>query len=106
MRNFFYVEDVKLIFLKNGYYYLYICVKFLRYFNVEEVFDIFDFQKRGFLIFEKGMMICEESFFYVVCEENLVFEVILVIKRIYNVEVVSIEDYMLNESIFLKFIEK
>lgn len=43
MRNFFYVEDVKLIFLKNGYYYLYICVKFLRYFNVEEVFDIFDF---------------------------------------------------------------
>lgn len=48
----------------------------------------------------------EESFLYVVCEENLVPEVISAIKRTYNAEVASIEDYTPNESIFSKLTEK
>lgn len=106
MRNLPYVEDAKLIPLKNGHYYLYTRAKLPRHPNAEEAFEILELQKRGFLIFEKGTMTREESFLYVVCEENLVPEVISAIKRIYNAEVASIEDYTPKEGIFSKLTEK
>ncbi|MCO6042050.1 helix-turn-helix domain-containing protein [Thermococcus alcaliphilus] len=101
-----YVEDIKLIPLKNGHYYMYTRAKLPKHPNSEEAFDVLELQKRGFVIFEKGTMTPEESFLYVVCEENFIPEIISILKKTYNAEVASIEDYTPQKSIFPKLTEK
>jgi len=50
------------------------------------------------VIFEKGTFTSSEVYLYVICEDELVKDVIAVLKKVYNGEGVSIEEYAPEDS--------
>jgi len=91
------VKDAKLI-PKNEHYILYARANVFEAPFPKNVLEIFDIQKKGMVIFEKGTFTSRELYLYVVCEDELVKDVIAVLKKVYNGEVVSIEEYAPEDS--------
>ncbi|ASJ01069.1 helix-turn-helix domain-containing protein [Thermococcus gorgonarius] len=96
-----YVKDAKLI-PKNGHYLLYVRANLLHAPLPENVSRFFEVQKRGMVIFEKGIFSTEGFYLYVVCEEGLLGDVISAVKEVYGARVVSVEDYTPGENPLLK----
>ena len=86
------VRDAKLI-PKNEHYILYARANIFEAPFPKNVLEIFDIQKKGMVIFEKGTFTSRELYLYVVCEDELVKDVIAVLKNVYNAELASIEEY-------------
>lgn len=99
------VKEAKLI-PKNGHYLLYVRADLLSAPLPKNVFDLFEVQKKGMVIFEKGTFSPEGVNLYVICEDELVSDVISTIKDVYGAEVAGIEDYSPEYSPILKLTEK
>jgi len=95
--EFPHVREVKLI-PKNDHYILYVRANVFEAPFPKSVLEIFDIQKKGMVIFEKGTFTSSEVYLYVICEDELVRDVIAVLKKVYNGEVVSIEEYAPEDS--------
>ena len=68
----------------------------------ENVLELFEVQKKGMVIFEKGTFSPEGVNLYVICEDELVGDVISTIKNVYRAEVIGIEEYSPEDSPVLK----
>ncbi|MCD6139639.1 MAG: helix-turn-helix domain-containing protein [Thermococcus sp.] len=86
------VKDAKLI-PKNDHYILYVRANIFEAPLPKNALEIFDIQKKGMVIFEKGTFTSSEVYLYVICEDELVRDVIAVLKKVYNGELASIEEY-------------
>jgi len=91
------VKDARLI-PKNDHYILYARANILEVPFPKNVIEIFDIQKKGMVVFEKGTFTSSELYLYVVCEDELVGDVISVVKKVYHGELASIEEYSAEES--------
>ena len=92
-----YIKDAKLI-PKNDHYILYVRANILEVPFSKNVLEIFDIQKKGMVVFEKSTFTPSEFYLYAVCEDELVGDVISVVKKVYGGELVSVEDYSPEES--------
>ncbi|WP_225807710.1 helix-turn-helix domain-containing protein [Thermococcus bergensis] len=99
------MKEAKLI-PKNGHYLLYVRADILSAPLPKNVFELFDVQKKGMVIFEKGTFGPEGVTLYVICEDKLVGDVITTIKEVYGAEVAGIEDYSPEYSPLLKLTDK
>lgn len=95
------VKEAKLI-PKNGNYLFYVRASLLSALLPENVFKLFEVQKKGMVIFEKGTFSPEGVNLYVICEDELVGDVISTIKNVYRAEVIGIEEYSPEDSPVLK----
>ncbi|WP_335755227.1 helix-turn-helix domain-containing protein [Thermococcus siculi] len=95
------VKDAKLI-PKNDHYLLYVRADLLSAPIPENVFRLFEVQKRGMVVFEKGIFSKDGVYLYIVCEDELVADVISTVKEVYGGKVVSVEDYTPEENPLLK----
>ncbi|KUK27899.1 helix-turn-helix domain-containing protein [Thermococcus sp.] len=86
------VRDAKLI-PKNDHYLLYVRANIFETPFPKNVLEVFDIQKKGVVVFEKGTFTSKEIYLYVICEDELVGDVISVVKKVYGGELVSIEEY-------------
>ncbi|WP_306298113.1 helix-turn-helix domain-containing protein [Thermococcus litoralis] len=95
------VKEAKLI-PKNTHYILYVRADLLSAPLPENVFELFEVQKKGMVIFEKGTFSPEGVNLYVICEDELVGDVISTIKNVYRAEVIGVEEYSPEDSPVLK----
>ena len=99
------VKDAKLI-PKNDYYILYARANIFEAPFPKDVLEVFDIQKKGMVIFEKGTFTSSEVYLYMVCEDRLVGDIISMIKKVYSGELMSIAKYFPEKSILSKLTRK
>ncbi len=82
-------KDVK-AFPRNEHYLIYLRVSLGP--RREQAERLFELQKKGLVVFESGTFVGGESVLSVLCEEELVGEVVRTFRETYGARVISVED--------------
>ncbi|ASI99033.1 helix-turn-helix domain-containing protein [Thermococcus celer] len=97
------VKDVK-AFPRDGHYLLYLRVSLEQ--QRELVERLFELQRKGLVVFESGTFTGGESLLSVLCEDELVGDVIKTLAADYGARVISVDDAEARKSPILKLTKR